>query len=572
MKTKEAIVTGVLQEHNVRISANVIERTQTPAITAVTDLVTQQITIKYDPTLQQVKDSKQFTARKSIKEPLEVMVRDATHHECGHIASKQWTACPGSLEESEEYFYEPIGKVLGPKNKLSAIHDVVNLAEDIINNTLGTLRRPHAGLTLFYKNVATTKGWDPAFEAYMRMQTRSWADAEDKESLRRHFTNNPKIIKAVQQFVGAIKKATGNDHVKHEELVAYVAKKEHWSAIAHDLATALEPLITPSFTMPMCGFGKQQKQQMEDPTNRERFARQRYNQGKQRPSWMPKEESLDALYSSLARQIPLRVEEPRKATSFPLVPYSHEPFDSEEHDLGQINFQRPMLVPESETPFGVPNISFGVPTRHIEQPLLVKKGITNFPQFKCAYLDCSETMKEGLPDASDSGSTRFVPWGDKSKYHHLCTAWYGIVEYLAQQQILSNVQVTLGAFSTTSRVAEGLENAKEILFSPEFGTTLIDPQALEQMVASPQKSVLFTVSDGDVHNWDAVKGTFIRRARENHYFHIQLGPATAMTRSLQRAKLPVYCVNRGEDLERLAVDLTQQAYRAHIEETLARLQ
>jgi hypothetical protein len=358
--------------------------------------------------------------------------------------------------------------------------------------------------------------------------------------------------------------------LNHDELVAYFSQKSNWSFVAEEFAKAIKPLLPERFSIPMCGFGKRMEKEMQDPSNREKFARRRYESGLPKPSYMPQDEALDAVYSSLARQIEVKVSTPRKAMSMPLVPYQYAPFNPSEHGLNEIEFRKPLIVPEKETPFGVEGLTFGVAEHHINMPLLVKKSVTGFPQFKCAYLDCSSSMQEGLPDKEGKGSTAFIPWGDKSKYHYLCKAWYGIIEYLARQQILPNVNVTLGSFSSTSKVRHGLEEAKKLLFNPEWGMTNIDPSALEELLQG-EANVFFTVSDGEVQNWKQVSMDFRQKAKNHHYFHIQLGPHTAMSNSLRKAGLPVYQITKGEGLDRLAIDLTAQIYQHYIVEQVEHL-
>ncbi|HLD06675.1 MAG TPA: hypothetical protein VJC16_04030 [Candidatus Nanoarchaeia archaeon] len=560
-------VQETLFEHGILRNAQVEPAERKPSFKAFTDLRTNTTTLQYNPRFTTANQGAVFAGKKNVADPLETCVRHIASHECGHIPNRKRKACPGTFDEHVEHFYEPISAILAKTGKLGAVDSVANLVEDLIDNTL-LAQGPHAGLSLFYDDVARTAGWDPAYDAYMRIQLYAWGDRQDKKLLTRHSKQNEPVQKAAQTFLRRIEQISGKGRrLAHAEIAGYFAGQENWKTIAEEFTRALEPLIPPQLNIPMCGFGRQMQEEMQDPTNRERSARRRYEKGKPKPSWMGEEEALDAVYSSLARQIEILVDAPRKATSLPLVPFRHEPFDPEEHELSQVNFRKPVIVAQQDTPFGIPGFSFGVPQHYIEQPLLVKKGITSFPEFKFGYVDCSETMRMGLPDPADAGSRVYIPWGDKSRYHHLCTSWYGIIEYLARRGILPNVQVTLGSFSSTSRVKHGLEDAKKLLFSPEWGETNIDPAALDKLLTG-SKSVFFTVSDGGVQNWADVKEGFMQRAREHYYFHIQLGPHTAMSRALKRAGLPVYTVKNSADLEQLAITLTHNAYQSFIDETL----
>ena len=562
------IAQQVLQQHGILRSATLEERIPAPAqpsFEAFTNRHSNQTTLRYNPRFQLPQGAQTFARKKNIAVPLETCLRAIMGHECGHIHNQKRPACPETFEAHEEHFYEPIAAILKKKKKLGAVDSVTNLAEDLINNTISALGA-HGGLTLFYKDVAVTSGWQSDYEAYMRLQLYCWGDAQDKKLLTPHFTKNPEVTKATQQFVRKMEELQGKkSRLTHQEIADYVADKKNWKTIAHEFTLALEPLITEQPSFPQCGFGKQMKEAMKDPTNREKCARKNYETQKKRPSWMSKEEALDAVYSALARDIVIKVDAPHKAMSLPVVPIRHEPFNPEEHAFSSVRFTKPMIVPERETAFGVEALTFGVASQYVEQPLLVKKGITSFPPYKSLYIDCSGTMTLGIPHEADAGSTVFIPWGDKSRYHYACKSWYGIIEYLARQQILPNVVVGLGIFSDSSRVVQGLEEAKKLLFNPAFGSTNIDLAAIDQLLQDEEKSVFSTVSDGEINNWSAIKAGFIQRVKPHYYFHIQIGPHTAMTKDLKKANLPVYTVTTGEELERLSVDLTRQQYQSYID-------
>jgi hypothetical protein len=570
----------VMAEHGVNTGIDVEEikpSGKEVGFEACVEMRTKQVHYKYDPNFKPSKHARKFVKKHNMAKPLENCTRDIISHECRHVDNRKFPACPGGLDNHVKYFYEPIAKVLKPKGKMGATDTVANLVQDLMENTIGCVNQPHSGLSLFYDEVYQKGGWQVPYDAYMRMQVACWANAHDRQLLTPHFRNKSKdpkkqkelknITDATQQFLYAIG-MRGKNHMTQEELVKYFSEKKNWKKTATEFAKAIEPLIDESFEAPSCAFGKRMKEEMKDPSNREKYARGSYEAGEEIPDWMGKEEALDAVYSSMARQIQVKVEEPRKANSLPVVPFNHAPFDPEQDSVSQINFKKPMFIPETETPFGLEALTFGVPHTFYELPLMVKKGITSFPAFKCAYVDCSISMKDGLP--GDSGSEKFIPWGDNSKYHYLCKAWYGIIEYLARARILPNVNVSLGTFSDSSRVREGLEEAKKLLFSPRFGGTSMSNQAVDKLL-SGGKSVFFTVSDGEIANWSSVKEHFIEKAKEHYYFHIQLGKHTDMSHDLKNAGLSVYTVRSGADLERMAVDLTSRAYKSYVDETLAKI-
>jgi hypothetical protein len=573
--TIEQVVRDVAAEYGV-MSAHRVEKVQKQAdgvsFEAFAEMKNSGITIKYDPGFKVAKNAKTFAFKKNVKDPVAVCVRDIAGHEHRHIHNRKFVGIPGDVEAHEEYFFTPIAEVLESKDKMGATSTVCNLVQDLMINTAAEPGR-HTGLALFYDEVARAKPWEKAYDAYMRMQVYCWWDEVDKQLLTPYFKKDKKVQDAVQQFTSALGKIAGKRSKGRLERADYLkifGDKKKWKSIAAEFASAIEPLIDNSFSAPSCGFGKQMEKEMEDPMKREKFARKHYEGGDKIPNWMEKEEALDAVYASLAREITIKVEAPRKATSLPLVPYMHQPFNPDDHRLSQINFQRPVIVPESNTPFGIEALNFSVPERHIERNMMVKKGLTSFPEFKCAYIDCSSSMLEGIPRSDSHGSKDFIPWGDKSKYHYVCKAWYGIIEYLARQQILPNVEISLGAFSDSSRVKRGLEESKKLLFNPAFGGTEISASAVDKLL-SGGKSVFFTVSDGEISNWNDVKSSFVKKAKNHYYFHIQIGPDSEMTSDLREEGLPVYNVRTGDELERMAITLARNAYQTHIDSSMAHL-
>jgi len=560
---KSTIIQNQLERHRFPGSMSVEEDPALSCLEARTDLQTQRMIIRYNPAFNPVHRSLQgFTAAKRIVSPLDECLKDAAGHECGHVHLKDGTSCPGSVEDHEESFYTPIFAELKKKGKESATDSIANLVEDLINNTLLAQHQSSSGLTLFYEDAARKNQmqWQRHFEAYMRVQSYCWADAKERELLRRYYTGDKKVITATRNIISRLDLQRGHS-------LEFLADPKNWKKISTVMAEELADLIEPSMSMPRCGFGKVMEGAMKDPTNRQKFAVKRFTQGDKRPAYMLIEEALDHIYSYQAKQIPLKVDSISRQESFPAVPYQYAPFDPNEHAIGEINWRRPVIVAES--PFGR-HLSFQVAEHHYELPLQVKLGVKSFPKLKYGLVDCSGSMQLGLPDQNNPGEKNYIPWGDQSRYHYSCRAWYGLVEYLARQGILPNVEVSAGVFSDETRIGKGLEEAKRLLLSPQFGETYLDIQKIEQMF-SGEKSVFFTISDGEMSNWDAVGDAFIRCAKEHYYFHLQIGPDSVATKSLRKAKLPVYMIRTGQELEQIAINLTREAYGEYIQSVAAQL-
>jgi len=548
-------------EHGFPGAVNVSETKDVSCLEAFTSLHTREMTLRYNPDFVPDKKTQAYRTAKRVGDALETCVADAAGHECGHVRLKDGKACPGTVEEHEASFYTPIFDVLKKKGKEGATDAVSNLVEDLVDNTLARQHQDNAGLVLFYDdNARQGKGWDKAFEAFMRVQAYCWGDPKDKALLRRHYKNDKDVIKATQRIVKRLDLQRNQPH-------DYLADRANWQKIATVMAEELVDLIQTPMSFPMCGHGKAMKEAMNDPSKRQKFAVKRYEAGKKQPDYMPQEEALDHVYAHLAKQIPLKVDSVTRQSQFPVVPYQHAPFNPDEDAIEDVNWHRPVITPES--PFGG-HVNFGVAEHHYELPLHVKLSTKGFPSIKFGLVDCSSSMLEGIPRRDRPGSTKFIPWGDKSKYHHAVRGWYGIVEHLARTGILPNVQVTAGVFSNSTRIGEGLAEAKRVLLSPSFGGTKLDLPSVERVFAGP-KSVFFTISDGEIQNWDSIQERFTQLAKQHHYFHLQIGPASVATNALAQAGLLVYHVRTGEELERLAIDLTKQAYEQHAHDITAHL-
>jgi len=64
------------------------------------------------------------------------------------------------------------------------------------------------------------------------------------------------------------------------------------------------------------------------------------------------------------------------------------------------------------------------------------------------------------------------------------------------------------------------------------------------------------LSDGAVDNWNQIKDEYTQRAKQNHYFHLQIGGETAMSRDLESAGLAVK-YDEGKNLGKMVIDLTR---------------
>ena len=121
----------------------------------------------------------------------------------------------------------------------------------------------------------------------------------------------------------------------------------------------------------------------------------------------------------------------------------------------------------------------------------------------------------------------------------------------------------MSVFSSQTRYMEagfnGLDQVRRLALSPDWGSTNLDANVLKESLRG-RESFALSISDGEIGNWDAVKGDFQESVRGNYYAHIQVGGETEFTRDLKSWGVPVFQVTSGEQLSKLMVDVTKNAY------------
>ena len=145
-------------------------------------------------------------------------------------------------------------------------------------------------------------------------------------------------------------------------------------------------------------------------------------------------------------------------------------------------------------------------------------------------------------------------WSDKTRYHHALVAWYGLLELLRKQGTLKHKSVKFANYSNDTYTAENLDDAKRLALKPQFGGTSLDLDKVRDMFGRGQ--LVFTISDGDMNNWYKIREEFIERAKQNHYFHFQIGGKTQMTADLEAAGIHVE-YDDGSTLGTKIIDLTK---------------
>ncbi len=538
--------------------------TQSPCVSAGINPNGWQIDMKVNPDFSQVMDKKtsDFLKQKQAQEAPLAECSDVLTHETGH-----WHYCPQSLEQHTDLFLEPIAKAIRKSGQeptddagreSTKVKYLSNCIQDIIDNTgcrgeeNEKAKTSMAGQIVFWKEqgeASENSQYAPLYEAFVSLNLFLWGDKADYKYLQEYFPKNPKAIKA---FDSIVKELSLENKLKSRE---YLLDYSNWSNISQVMAKHLAPLMPESEPLPdLFGSGEsmdKDSKPMGEPDPKKEVMK-KYSQGKGAPEYLNQYFALRTLYQQLAKQIPIKASSLARANSLPYAHMRHKPYEADTDNPQRINFNKLGISDDGKPSFMVPHSSLSLNYK-------IKHGIESFPPIAMCILDTSGSMQEDLRGGSNVGSTSFIPWGDKSKYHYALLGFFGILNYLEDNHLLSRVQINAANFSSTTLGATGIDNSVKVLLTPQFGSTSIDMRQISR-ISAKRGSIQFTISDGQVGNWGSIKKDFMALAKQNQFFHIQLGAPTETSEDLRRAGFNVYQVERGDELSKLMVDLTQKTY------------
>src|SRR3989344_432245 len=282
----------------------------------------------------------------------------------------------------------------------------------------------------------------------------------------------------------------------------------------------------------------------------ERRVQEAHAEGKPVPSWIGRFQALDLLYQSLAKRLEIKVESFTETQRFPIYSYGSRPFNPEKDNLKKVRF-------------GFDDkgkIELKKRRYVITQPLEYKVNPKGFPEVRFCLIDTSGSMLSDPNNGGNIGNQSIIPWGNNSKYHYALLAWYGLLEYLKQNNLLKQTGISLGNFSNETIVGLDLAEAKKNAFNPQFGMTWLDFEKIKKMF-SGRDMLMFTISDGDIQNWEDIKDNFLKYAGRHHYFHLQIGAENSMSLDLENAGFLVRYVRGNGDLANIVINLTDKLYR-----------
>jgi len=539
-----------------RVKINAI--TQTPCVSAKIAPNGWQIDMSVNPNFSSVSDKKtqDYLKEKQAQEAPLQECSDVLTHETGH-----WKYCPKSLEQHTNLFLEPIAKAIKqsgqePTGKAgresTKVKYLSNCIQDIIDNTgcrgeqNEAAKTSMAGQMVFWKEqgeASENKQYSPLYEAFVSLNLYLWGNKQDIKYLENYI---PKNQNAIGAFNSIIKELSLQPKLKSRE---YLLNPQNWENISQIMAKHLSPLMPESEPLPQL-FGSGENSMGEPDPKKE--VMKKYSKGEGAPEYLNQYYALKTLYQQLAKQIPIQAKTLARANSLPYAHMRHKPYDEQADNPASIKFNKLGISGKGKPSFMVPHSSLSLNYE-------IKHGIDSFPPIAMCILDTSGSMQGDLQGGSSTGNSSFIPWGDRSKYHYALLGFFGIINYLENNHLLSRVQINAANFSSQTIGASGIDNSIKALLTPQFGITSIDMEKIKK-IAAKRGSIQFTISDGEIFNWNDIKKEFISLAKQNQFFHIQLGSPTQTSEDLRKAGFNVYYIQEGRELSKLMVDLTQKTY------------
>jgi len=536
-----------------------------------------------------------------------LVVKDITRHEINHRKYAGFHGCPRTCDLHVRNIFEPISSILLNQGYYNNdVHYVANSLEDTILHSDLNSRFSLNGIAKFFQEVG--KSCDEVkftefYDAHVKLNLALWGNQKQKKLLRPYFVSGKKEQKKISRVVRNFLERTGLDKMRRDihiytrstgvvdkngKLVRIVERKDNlevkakdfgrmraflndernWPEVARIYAEEFSKLMSHSYAMSLLdhsgsGTSGREKESGQNKTKGNEFDKvmygndykthrvmETYDENKPVPAWISRFESLDIIYQTLAKKLKFNVKSFTKASKMPIFHFGNRPFNPERDNLRNLTFG----FDDSG------KVELKKRRFHEDISLDYKLHVVGFPEIRVCFIDTSGSMKLDPNNGENTGRKSIIPWGDNSKYHYALLGWYGLLEYLKQNHILKQTSIGLGSFSNETIIAKGLLESKRLALSPEFGDTLLDMQKVRELLDG-RGNLLFTISDGDISNWSNIKKEFISRARNNTYFHIQIGEEFKLSKDLRKAGLEVILVNNAQDLANTVINVVDGLYR-----------
>ncbi|MBU2523516.1 MAG: hypothetical protein KKE23_04500 [Nanoarchaeota archaeon] len=541
-----------------------------------------EIKIRYNPEYCDENEQGEEKAKEIIK--------SISRHEVNHKKYEGFNGCPRTVENHAELIIEPIASVLSKKGfSHSDFHYCANALEDVIENNDLASGLSLKGMSLFWEDQgehSEKKKYTEFYDAFVSLNLYLFGTKEDKKMLRPYFSSSKKAREVVQSF---IKRAgldmkqdiNGKEAKDRTAIRQYLNNNANWQETARIFAEEFSRLMKPGYALPLInhsgkgtkGHKSDQNQegkadpedsenecpeegnpfdrQMYSPDFKRKTMERRHNAGEGKPSWMSDFESMDYLYQALAKKLNIKAETYTKKANLPISWYGKRQFNP--------NMDSPRHLSIGQNEQG--EVSLQKRRQKIVIPLDYKTTAKGFPEARMCFLDTSGSMKEDPNGGDNVGNENIIPWGDNSKYHYALLGWYGLLEYLKSNHLLHKNKVSLANFSDRTLIGEGLEEAKKMALRPQWQNTYLDIGKTKKMLYG-KGNLIFTISDGNIGNWNDIKEEFMENARNHKYFHLQIGRKNQTCNDLENAGLRVEYIKNAKDLANKVIDLSDQVYRS----------
>ena len=544
-------------------------------------LTTASIKLGYNP--QYAEESKELEA--IVEKPFENAFSSLTRHELNHKGGKNFKGCPRNIDLHAERVLEPVAETLSnlgfqdvQVNEHQGLYAYfTNMIEDIFDNSELGMKTDHTGMFLLYKDDAehlNSKKFTLLFDAFVEVQERLYAGKRAKKLIKPHHSEAQKVKEAVDNFMEKSKlkdfKVKVITRRKKQEIeifdrrkaVNYCLDENNWQELSKILTEEFAKLIDKNkmaqmpylkkMFLPLKGESDSFGDEMNDPEVKMKFAFKKYQKpgsSFEAPKYLNSFEALDLVYQRLARNLEIKTNASTRSETMPIMWYGKRPFDAKNDRL-------------SRARVGINtggSLELRVKKYHEDDRIEFTESKTDIPEIRFVMLDTSSSMQKST--GSNNSGKVMNPWGeqrmqwnDNSRYHHALLGWYGLVEYLKKQGTLKHTSVKFANYSNATYTANNLGDSKKLALSPQFGGTTLDLGKVKGMFGKEQ--LIFSISDGGVTNWSTIKDDYIKRAKQNEYFHLQIGGPTQMSQDLENAGLPV-TYDDGKNIGKIIIDLTR---------------
>lgn len=598
--TKQKVYeTGINEIRNSEFSGNfnVYEKPLSQGnFKANTHLISKEINFTYTPKVVQEKGEEKV---------LEVS-KDAASHEINHHKYKNCIGCPQNVDKDHDLFFLPMYEILSKQgfSKEDVDYATNALEDSILHRDLKTnARKDLDGIVTFFEDVGENcenKKFTKFYEAHSKLNMDLWGAKSQKNKLNKFYTNDKKIKEVLDGFYSELaegklkvpldvytrskckikKNLFGKKKRKFinredkkiqifdkEAIRKYVLDENNWKEISEAYAKHFSKLMEPNYALPTIdhsGAGTKGRESEDSSEQGNSFKQERNSKpfkkgkimranksGEKAPGWINEMEVLDLVYEGLAEQIEIKAESYVNPESFPISWYGERPFNYERDKFKQIGFG----IDESG------EIELRKKTHSIDAQISVKTSPKSFPKIKFGMLDVSGSMEKDINGGGNIGNTSIIKWGNNSKYHWALMAQFGVFEYFKRNHLLTQDSISCATFGENTKIVEGYQKVKEKLLKPNFeNSTQIEFNKIKPIFEG-EGNLIYTISDGEIGNWNSIKEDFISQAKKHAYVHLHMGTKNEMTEDLRKAGLEVIIAKDGKGIMQKTIDLTDKLIR-----------